>query len=70
MGVVSNRITVCYFPLPLIPSRQGRGKFTFYEVVNFGNKQISKREILFVRLGERLTFVSGESLLDALLRER
>ena len=33
MGVISCRISVCYFPLPLVPSRQGRGKFTFYETI-------------------------------------
>ena len=31
VGVVSNCIAVCYFPIPFIPSRQGRGIFTFYE---------------------------------------
>ena len=30
MGVVSDGIPICYFPLPLIPFRLGRGKFTFY----------------------------------------
>ena len=33
MGVISCRISVCYFPLPLVPSRRGRGKFTFYETI-------------------------------------
>ena len=33
MGVISSRISVCYFPLPLVPSRRGRGKFTFYETI-------------------------------------
>jgi hypothetical protein len=28
-------IDISYFPLPFIPSRQGRGKLTFYEGVNF-----------------------------------
>jgi len=28
-------ITVSYFPLPLVPSRQGRGNWTFYEAVNY-----------------------------------
>ena len=32
-GVISCRISVCYFPLPLVPSRRGRGKFTFYETI-------------------------------------
>ena len=34
VGVISCRISVCYFPLPLVPSRRGRGKFTFYETIN------------------------------------
>ena len=34
VGVISCRISVCYFPLPLVPSRRGRGKFTFYEFIN------------------------------------
>ena len=28
-------VSKTYIPLPLIPSRQGRGKGTFYEFVNF-----------------------------------
>jgi len=34
VGVVSCRIQSCLFPLPFVPSRQGRGKGTFYEGVN------------------------------------
>ena len=34
VGVISCRISVCYFPLPLVPSRRGRGKFTSYETIN------------------------------------
>ena len=33
MGVISCRISACYFPLPLVPSRRGRGKFTFYDSI-------------------------------------
>jgi len=33
VGVISCRISACYFPLPLVPSRRGRGKFTFYEFI-------------------------------------
>jgi len=33
VGVISSRISVCYFPLPLVPSRRGRGKFTFYDSI-------------------------------------
>ena len=40
MGVISCRISVCYFPLPLVPSRQGRGKFTFYEFIK--NRSVVK----------------------------
>jgi len=35
VGVISDRIPGCYFPLPLIPSRQRRGKFTFYEFIKY-----------------------------------
>jgi hypothetical protein len=35
VGVISCRISVCYLPLPLVPSRRGRGKFTFYETILF-----------------------------------
>jgi len=38
--VISARISVCYLPLPLIPSRRGRGKITFYEFIIDG---LSKR---------------------------
>ena len=31
--VISCPISACYFPLPLVPSRRGRGKFTFYEFI-------------------------------------
>ena len=30
-----NVISLTYIPLPLIPSRQGRGKLTFYECIKF-----------------------------------
>jgi len=33
VGVISCRISVCYFPLPFFPSHRGRGKFTFYETI-------------------------------------
>ena len=33
VGVISCRISGCYFPLPLVPSRRGRGKFTPYETI-------------------------------------
>jgi hypothetical protein len=33
VGVVSGWIQSCLFPLPFIPSRRGRGKWTFYEFV-------------------------------------
>jgi len=33
-GVISCRFSVCYFPLPLVPSRRGRGKFTSYDSIN------------------------------------
>jgi len=36
VGVISCRISVCYFPLPLVPSRRGRGKFTSYETIKDG----------------------------------
>ena len=35
MGVISYCISVCSFPLPFIPSRQGRGKLTFDEFIKF-----------------------------------
>jgi len=41
VGVISSRISVCYFPLPLVPSRRGRGKFTFYETINIGTSYFS-----------------------------
>jgi hypothetical protein len=31
-----------YIPLPLIPSRQGRGKLTFYECINGDNYKNEK----------------------------
>jgi hypothetical protein len=31
VGAISDCISGCSFPLPLIPSRKGRGKCTFYE---------------------------------------
>ena len=34
MGVVNDWIQSCLFPLPFIPSRQGRGKCTIYRFVN------------------------------------
>ncbi|MFH2120031.1 MAG: hypothetical protein ABIJ25_06495, partial [Pseudomonadota bacterium] len=36
VGVISDCISGCNFPLPLIPSRKGRGKLTFDEVINIG----------------------------------
>ncbi|MBU4583306.1 MAG: hypothetical protein KKH02_13000, partial [Proteobacteria bacterium] len=33
VGVISDCISGCNFPLPLIPSRKGRGKLTFDEVI-------------------------------------
>ncbi len=36
MGAISDCISGCSFPLPLIPSRKGRGKCTFDESINFG----------------------------------
>ena len=35
MGVVNGWIQSCLFPLPFIPSRQERGKWTFYETIKF-----------------------------------
>jgi hypothetical protein len=40
VGVISCRISACYFPLPLVPSRRGRGKFTFYEFIISENRII------------------------------
>jgi len=31
-----------FIPLPFIPSLQGRGNFTFYEIINFGDFVKSK----------------------------
>src|SRR4030042_818144 len=42
-GVVSDRIPMGDFPLPLIPSRLGRGKFTFREVVISEYQRICQR---------------------------
>jgi hypothetical protein len=60
VGVISCRIFACCFPLPLVPSRRGRGKFTFYEIVINGRleywntetieKKLKKMNIGFVRL--------------------
>jgi len=33
VGVINVWILSCLFPLPFVPSRQGRGKWTFYELV-------------------------------------
>ena len=40
-------ISLTYIPIPLIPSRQGRGIETFYETIDVG---IGKREIVLTRL--------------------
>ncbi|PIP07791.1 MAG: hypothetical protein COX51_05815 [Syntrophobacteraceae bacterium CG23_combo_of_CG06-09_8_20_14_all_50_8] len=37
--VISDRISICYFPLPLIPSRKGMENVTFYEPVKFQRSQ-------------------------------
>jgi hypothetical protein len=33
-GEESRNFGKLFIPLPFIPSRQGRGKFTFYEIIN------------------------------------
>jgi len=49
VGVIRYRIPVLfpltfYSPLPLIPSRQGRGSVTFYEVIIFDSQRaVSKK---------------------------
>ena len=55
------------FPLPLIPSRQGRGNLTFYEFVNFDGIVKSRKIPVFV-IPAQAGIQENQILLDSRLR--
>ena len=63
MGVVSGWIQSCLFPLPFVPSRRGREKWTFYGAVKIRREENRALSLLFDELssldGREIGRVSG-----------
>jgi hypothetical protein len=51
VGAISDCISGCSFPLPLIPSRKGRGKCTFDEFIKFHVHKICRYGVTGQGLG-------------------
>jgi len=45
-GEESKNFTEIFIPLPFIPSRQGRGNFTFYEAIKIEPPNLSVKRFL------------------------
>jgi len=64
-GEESRNFNKLFIPLPIIPSRQGRGNFTFYEVINFDDlvKSLKRRiSVIPAKAGIQLFQILKKSL--------
>jgi hypothetical protein len=43
-GEESRNFNQLFIPLPFIPSRQGRGNSTFYDIINIENTNVRNRK--------------------------
>ncbi len=57
MVVISGRISVCYSPLPSIPSRQGRGSVTFYEFIKVRILEKAQADLDWFRRNDRTSYI-------------